>query len=157
MSKSSYDNAWDIIDWEKDTQEEVLKKTKNLIETGANPNTANENGLTPLMYAVEKNYVDITRTLIAGGADVNAKDKVGNTALMRMGLLSCFGIYPNADIVKELIENGANTKVKNIRGRKAINYPKKSDIRDLIRNARPDPVKLILNYVQKAHNNKQYE
>lgn len=146
---NDWDTTWGTIDWKNATQEEILKKTNDLINTGANPNAADENGLTPLMYAVSRDGVSVVEALIDGGADVNAQDKVGNTALMRMALLSRFGIcraYPA--IAKVLIENGADINIKNYYGRRAINMAKKSEVRNLVRNARPDPVKVILHKVK---------
>ena len=133
--------------------ENQIDKARTLLNAGANVNTKDKNGNTALVYAAIKSLTEFTEELIQHGADVNAADNSGNTALMKIALLSGLGLYHgNIKIVKILIENGANTAIKKVRGRKAINTPKKSDIRNLIRNANPDPVKVILNYVKNKHN-----
>lgn len=51
-----------------------------LLEHGADPNIADKDGLTPLMYAAGKGRLDLVKTLLAHGADVNAKGAYGITA-----------------------------------------------------------------------------
>lgn len=105
-----------------------------------------------LWQAVENNDIEKVKDLINHKANVNAVNEVGNTVLENIALLSGIGLYrPKNEIVRILIEAGANIKAKKMRGRKAFNYPQKSDIRNLIRNANPDPVKIILNYVRNNH------
>lgn len=53
---------------------------KMFLERGADPNRANDAGITPLMMAVQRN-AEVTRLLIDAGADVNARDSHGHTAL----------------------------------------------------------------------------
>lgn len=105
-----------------------------------------------LWQAVKNNDIEKVKDLIDGCANVNAINEAGNSILEDIALLSGLGLYrPKNEIVKALIEAGADIKAKKVSGRKAINYPKKSDIRNLIRNANPDPVKIILNYVKNNH------
>lgn len=59
---------------------------KLLLEKGANPNQANSEGVTPLMAVVQGARYDKTKgekvnILLQKGADLNAKDKNGRTAL----------------------------------------------------------------------------
>jgi ankyrin repeat protein len=53
-----------------------------LLAAGANPNTRNKYGWTPLMWAAGQGYSEIVRSLIASGARLNAQDQNGWTALM---------------------------------------------------------------------------
>lgn len=41
-----------------------------------------ENGWTALMYASKKGHTVVVKELLENGADVNAKNKTGKTALM---------------------------------------------------------------------------
>ena len=56
---------------------------KTLLDAGAKVNVQEARGLTPLMLAVatDRQNLDVIRMLIAKGADVNAKDSGGETAL----------------------------------------------------------------------------
>lgn len=48
---------------------------------GISPDYRDQDRLTPLMRAVDRNHIDIVDILIAAGADVNAVDEEGQTAL----------------------------------------------------------------------------
>ncbi len=53
-----------------------------LIENGANPNAPDANGRRPVHYiGASENGVRVLEALIAGGADINAVDTMGYTAL----------------------------------------------------------------------------
>ena len=57
------------------------KIAEKLIEKGANVNARNAMGATCLIYAVTLNRAEITKLLIAHGADIEPKDARGNSAL----------------------------------------------------------------------------
>ncbi len=69
-------------------------------------------GLTPLMYAAVVGSADAMRVLIDAGADVNAKNAFGSTALM----------WSVTDFkkVKMLVEHGANVNAASKAGRTAL-------------------------------------
>jgi ankyrin repeat protein len=52
-----------------------------LLDAGANPNLANRDGLTPLMYAAGQGRLELVRLLLAHGADVTAKALDGKHGL----------------------------------------------------------------------------
>ena len=53
------------------------------IKMGANPNARDKNtGNTPLFTAVANNYLYLTQSLIANGADVNIRNNLGNIPLI---------------------------------------------------------------------------
>jgi ankyrin repeat protein len=54
---------------------------KLLLDYGANPNIADANGTTPLLYAVQFNHPEIVEMLIKKGASVTYKDPNGFSAL----------------------------------------------------------------------------
>ena len=102
-----------------------------------NANVADDRGITPLMYAAEIGSPDAMRLLIDGGADVNAQNAFGSTALMwsvsdpakvrllldhgaqvnavartgRTALIVAAFTNPSAEVVKLLLAKGATTGV----------------------------------------------
>ena len=52
-----------------------------LITIGANVNETDDSGMTPLTYAATWGNANALAILLENGADVNHKDKVGDTAL----------------------------------------------------------------------------
>jgi ankyrin repeat protein len=98
---------------------------KVLLKAGANPNAAgNHRRSRPLHYAAdgyivsklwnEKNQVAMIRLLLKAGADINAQDKNGATALHRAVRTRC------AAAVKCLLDAGADTAIKNKPGSTAF-------------------------------------
>jgi hypothetical protein len=75
---------------------QLLNKNKALIEI------TDEMGRTPLMEAIIVNHTEITKLIIANGADVNKKDNKGWTALHFAAQLYSY------DLTKLLLENGAD-------------------------------------------------
>ncbi|KAF2715882.1 ankyrin, partial [Polychaeton citri CBS 116435] len=52
-----------------------------LIDFGANINSADADGLSPLDYAVKYGHESTAKMLMSHGAEVTARDKSGRTAL----------------------------------------------------------------------------
>ncbi len=77
-----------------------------LVKAGANVNVKNKWGGTPLHSATNRS-VDAVRVLVKAGADVNAQDNDGNTPLH---LASKRGY---ADVIRVLLEFGADDQIKN--------------------------------------------
>jgi hypothetical protein len=105
---------------------------------------------TPLMRAVEFDDINIVKMLVEKDADVNAKDRNGQTALHRVGfvhdriemikvllelgadidatqnqkytLLMMAAQRMDIDAVKTLLERGANVNMKNIDGMTALHF-----------------------------------
>ncbi len=80
-----------------------------LLDAGADVNTTDATGRTPLMFAQPK-YIG---ALLAAGAQINAQDDDGETALMKAA--------GSADIdkVKVLLENGADRVITDYDGQSA--------------------------------------
>ena len=68
---------------------------------------------------------DIIKLLVEKGADINAQDGRGCTALMRAAYIG----YP--ELVNFLLEHGADKSVKDYEGNLAIHYVRKECLADL--------------------------
>ena len=93
-------------------RENNLTQLKMLLDQKASANVADNRGITPLMYAAEIGSVDAMRLLIERGAEVNAQNAFGSTALM----------WSAADPVKVrlLLEHGAEVNAAARSGRTAL-------------------------------------
>src|SRR6266567_5279920 len=76
-----------------------------LLDNGADPNIANEAGATALMWAVAD--IEKTRMLLDHRADVNA-----GSADSRTALLIAAGRFGSREVVRLLLDRGADIKVK---------------------------------------------
>lgn len=76
-----------------------------LLQNGADVNATDERDRTPIFWVIDKN---ILLKLIKKNANLNWKDKEKNTVLFCNCALGCY-----EDIVKTLLENGANINEKN--------------------------------------------
>src|SRR5678809_61138 len=81
-----------------------LKEVKSLLEKGADPNSADEDGDHLLMYATLYSSIDCMKILIEKGADINAKNNLDETALM-------WSVH-DIEKLKFLIANGADVNAK---------------------------------------------
>lgn len=79
-----------------------------LINKGADVNPKDEGSISPLVYAIMKNHVDIAKLLVEKGANINTYIK----ALNGCSLLSLALQLKNIEIVKLLIENKANVNIR---------------------------------------------
>ena len=114
-----------------------LAQLKTLLDSKAAANVTDDRGLTPLMYAAEVGSLDAMRLLIDRGADVNAQNAFGSTALMwsaadpakvrllldhgaqvnlvaksgRTALIVAAFTNPSAEVVRLLLAKGAKVDV----------------------------------------------
>ena len=105
---------------------------KGLLESGADPNAANEEGTTALMWASTRGlgWVD---PLLDRGANVNASDRQGFTALMVAGGYS--GMLP---VMARLISAGADVNALTTNGWSAL--------RDAVKSGDTGKVRLLLDH-----------
>lgn len=97
-----------------------LKNIKECLDNGADINCVRDesyytlNSATPLMMAIDCRYDGITEYLIEQGADVNIKNKEGETALMVAVK------WEDLETAKLLIDKGANVNAKDKEGKTAL-------------------------------------
>ena len=83
---------------------------KALVKYGANVNAADNDGMTPLMFAAWTGNSKSLMFLLSQGAAINAVDKYGYTSLM----LAC--LQSQGAIVRSLLTNHAKANMKNVFG-----------------------------------------
>ena len=123
--------------WEYDANSDLKKKNSErrkietiqlLIARGAEINTKDKYGETPLHYATENNHREIAGLLISKGADINAQNNEGETPLHAATFWGYKGM------IELLIGNGADVNIKDNNGisplKEAIkmNYKELSDL-----------------------------
>jgi ankyrin repeat protein len=92
--------------------------TKILLDKGANPNHATKSGATPILFTRD---VAVVELLIARGADVRARSKIGETALMDAATRG------DAAAAKILIAKGADVNARDHRGYTALMFAAQYD------------------------------
>jgi ankyrin repeat protein len=82
-----------------------------LIKAGADAKSTDKRGRTPLMAAVQSHKPEAVRYLIEQGADVNARDSLQGTALLRAA-----GSFGDVESVQVLLSAGAEVNIKDKSG-----------------------------------------
>lgn len=80
--------------------------------------------------AWRNNNPEVVKTLINAGSDINAKDKYGDTALIRAVLFN-----RNSEVVKTLINAGADINAKNNEGKTALDFAMNYEIKRMLLDA----------------------
>ena len=106
-----------------------LVEIKSLLDKGADPNSADEDGDYLLMYAAMYSSIDCMQLLIEKGSNVNAKNKIEETALM-------WSLHDLAKM-KLLIQHGADVNAKAKTGNTPL-------LIACIGHGKYDPVKLLI-------------
>ena len=96
-----------------------LARLQALVGGGADVNSRDSRGETPLMYAAAVGSVEAMKFLVGKGAEVNAQTELGSTAL----------IWSSTDLAKVrcLLDHGANVNMATKRGRTALFVAAMSD------------------------------
>lgn len=87
-----------------------------LTAQGANPNTADVNGVTPLQIATSLGYVDGVEALLNAGANVNVSNSTGETPLISAVLRR------DVELIRLLLAKGADADRSDNSGRTARDY-----------------------------------
>ena len=113
-----YDLFYDDLDDEVDRND--LKELMRLLEAGADVNSAYKDGMTCLMYTAREGNYQATKLMIVNNASVNMKTKDNVTALF----MACWPArYLNIEIIRLLLENGADANAANHRGKTCLMSP----------------------------------
>jgi ankyrin repeat protein len=110
---------------------------RQLIDAGVDVNASDTHGTTPLMNAAMSGNLEAVKLLLAKGANVNTVSgppyepvKNGTIALGQFTALSLAATGP-ADVVKALIDAGADVNVKEFRGMTPLMFAAVTDHGDL--------------------------
>jgi len=126
---------------------ERFELARFLLSHGADPNTPDKFGATPLHEVASNNDVELARIIIeeGTGADVNARDQYGSTPLHE----ACANGYP--EIARFLLSHGANPRIVDRDGTDPLKlaqtrvwdpiwYPQREELLDLFREFHPELV-----------------
>ncbi|WP_251566748.1 ankyrin repeat domain-containing protein [Erythrobacter sp. 3-20A1M] len=97
-----------------------------LLQRGANPNLADNKGVSPLMIATRFGDVPSVSALLDGGARINDSDDTGETPLIVATHLG------DPALAKVLLDHGANPDRSDNSGRSARDYARLDDNRRLL-------------------------
>lgn len=143
-----------------------VEGAKSALDAGADVNARNRDGATPLLLAADGSFIEnvkprLVRLLITRGADVQTRDKAGNTALMGIAAGDNEGMLPFllaqgaqinaqntegetalfyalAENRKVLLDNGADVNHRNKRG--------ETPLMQIVNSAEPETTQLLLRY-----------
>lgn len=93
-----------------------IEVVDTLIRRGINVNHQEEEGFTPLYYAVDRKRIDIVKRLLEAGADPNIRNRHGNSPLWPAISTS----QQSHDLVQSLLDYGADPLSKNRYGSSCI-------------------------------------
>jgi len=88
-------------------------------------NIQDDNGRTPLIWAVEGHKPEIVKILLEKNANLNIPDNDGNTPLIHAAMNTTFR---NSEIVQILLDAGANPNIQNNNGSTALMYTSRIDV-----------------------------
>lgn len=101
-----------------------------LLERGANVNATNLSGKTPVFYCNFNYSVELLNLLVKYGADINIKDKHGNT-LLHDDYINCFDEYFE-EFLKTLISMGFDINSKNSLGLTPLDLSENEKIDEIL-------------------------
>jgi ankyrin repeat protein len=105
-----------------------LEISEDLIKRGADVNLVDIRKLSPLHYAAQNNLPDMAKLLISSGAIIDLQNEHGNKALWD----AVFNARGNYEIVKMLLESGADANHKNPSNLSPLDFAKRIGDKKLI-------------------------
>jgi ankyrin repeat protein len=110
-----------------------------LLRAGADPNAVDKNGVAALHRAVRSRSVGAVRALLENGVDAARENESGSAPLHlavqdtgRSGSGSPAARRAQADVIRLLLDHGANPSAKNTAGKSAYDYAKSDWITQLL-------------------------
>ncbi|MFW9976711.1 MAG: ankyrin repeat domain-containing protein [Candidatus Thorarchaeota archaeon] len=100
--KAGNSNELLLLSSESGDYEGVVKA----LSKGADPNTVDDRGMLPILWAALRGHFDIVKHLVENGADIDGKNHADWTALMQASMEG------HLDIVKYLVEKGAEVNAR---------------------------------------------
>ena len=100
------------------------RRVRQLLSAGADVNTSDQNGYTPVMRAAENGHLSVVKLLVAAGANVNVSQG-GESLLMK--------IVANGDLLtaERLVAAGADVNYAASNGQTALGIARANNHRDL--------------------------
>lgn len=101
------------------------KKAIELLQNMTSLDEADENGITPLMYAADQCNEKLVQYLVENGANVNLQNNLGESALHMVAgyqYMGFDGYEGRKKITRILLENGANPNIKDAEGNTPLHY-----------------------------------
>lgn len=90
-----------------------IEAVRLFLSAGMSPDEKNA-GLPPLLEASRRGHSEVALALIEAGADVNARDAYGMTAMMFAAICG------SAEVIERLIEAGADVNAQDLGGRSVL-------------------------------------
>jgi len=94
-----------------------LELIKIMISKGANINIEDATGKTPLFYAIDSGNIEIIKLIIEYGGDVNYNSEQYGSSLLYASNSKALRDEEKAEVIKILINHGADAEIKGPRGK----------------------------------------